>query len=94
MASPFTAACLSCNITHSLTPALPQVVGTMKELYSFTGSSNATLDLSVGNELGEGGRASEACPPGRCLLVAACMRYKGSTSHRRSLPALRGRCMW
>ena len=48
-------------ITASLTPALPQVVGTMKELYSFTGSSNATLDLPVGNELSEGGHASEAC---------------------------------
>ena len=58
----FAAASVSRRTTASLTRALlPQVVGTMKELYSFTGSSNATLDLPVGNELSEGGRASEVC---------------------------------
>ena len=63
------------HILHCLTPALPQVVGTMKELYSFTGSGNATLDLPVGNELSEGARASEACSRLWVLPCACgCMR--------------------
>ena len=97
MASLFAEACVSHRITASLTPVLPQVVGTMKELYSFTGSSNATLDLPVGNELGEGARASEACPRLWVLpvLVAACMRPVSTcSSHCRSTLTARGRCMW
>lgn len=41
---------------------LPQVVGTMKELYSFMAGSSATLDVFVNNEVPDGAHTAEACP--------------------------------
>ena len=58
-----TAGCVDCSpcwLTKSM--PLPQVVGTMKELYSFMAGSSATLDVFVNNEVPDGAHTAEACP--------------------------------